>query len=204
MSKKLLLGAIASIIAINSVFADTTSTVTSRQYVDNALETKQDKITTGYVETSYDSLPALVSYYDGELTGNKIGILDSYTVEEFNESKLRFLDKETEGRDYDTVVPTVTLVADAIEDLWRNKQDSLRKNNETAYPNGSLVTYGIGVGEPGVKKIVTTVANGGTDIPTDGAVYTAISSKQNKMTCAQWVDGADHTDVNCLLWNVAN
>ena len=37
-------GAIASIIAINSVLADTTSTVTSRGYVDAAVATKQNKI----------------------------------------------------------------------------------------------------------------------------------------------------------------
>ena len=46
MSKKsLLFGAIASIIAINSVFADTT--VTSKTYVDNRDALKQDKITAG-------------------------------------------------------------------------------------------------------------------------------------------------------------
>ncbi len=45
MSKKpLFIGAIASIIAINSVFADTTSTVTSRGYVDTQVATKQTKI----------------------------------------------------------------------------------------------------------------------------------------------------------------
>ncbi len=46
MSKKtFLLGAIASIIAINSVFADTI--VTSQSYVDNHDALKQDKITAG-------------------------------------------------------------------------------------------------------------------------------------------------------------
>ena len=40
----LTIGAIASIIAINSVLADTTSTVTSRGYVDAAVATKQNKI----------------------------------------------------------------------------------------------------------------------------------------------------------------
>ena len=42
MSKTLLLGAIASIIAINSVLADTV--VTSRNYVDTQVATKQNKI----------------------------------------------------------------------------------------------------------------------------------------------------------------
>ncbi len=43
MSKKLLLGAIASIITINSVLADT-QTITTQNYVDTRVETKQDKI----------------------------------------------------------------------------------------------------------------------------------------------------------------
>ncbi len=48
MSKKpLLLGAIASIIAINSVFADTT--VTSRGYVDTEVAKKQDIIESAMV-----------------------------------------------------------------------------------------------------------------------------------------------------------
>ena len=40
----LTIGAVASIIAINSVSADTTSTVTSRGYVDAVVATKQPKI----------------------------------------------------------------------------------------------------------------------------------------------------------------
>ena len=37
---------------------------------------------------------------------------------------------------------------------------------------------------------------------TSGGVYTAVSAKQNKMTCTQWLDNAEHTDANCLLWNL--
>ena len=65
------------------------------------------------------------------------------------------------------------------------KQNKLAANNSTNNPNGSLVTYGTTAGQPGSKKIVTTVASGGTDIPTDGAVYTAISGKQDTITTAE-------------------
>ncbi len=44
MKQALFIGAIASILTINSVLADTTSTVTSRGYVDAAVATKQNKI----------------------------------------------------------------------------------------------------------------------------------------------------------------
>ena len=44
MKQALFVSAIASILTINSVMADTTSTVTSRGYVDAAVATKQNKI----------------------------------------------------------------------------------------------------------------------------------------------------------------
>lgn len=43
MSKAILFGAIASVLSVNSVFA-TSSTVTSKDYVDNLVGTKQAKI----------------------------------------------------------------------------------------------------------------------------------------------------------------
>lgn len=84
------------------------------------------------------------------------------------------------------------------------KQNKLPANNATTNPNGSLVAYGTTAGNPTSKKIVTAVASGGTDIPTDGAVYAAVDTKQNKMTCTRWLDNAEHTDENCLLWDLAN
>lgn len=62
------------------------------------------------------------------------------------------------------------------------KQNKLDANNATTYPNGSLVAYGTTAGTPTAKKIVTAVAQNGTDIPTDGAVYTALSGKQDTLT----------------------
>lgn len=61
------------------------------------------------------------------------------------------------------------------------KQNKLDANNATTYPNGSLVAYGTTAGTPTAKKIVTAVAQNGTDIPTDGAVYTALSGKQDNL-----------------------
>ena len=77
----LTIGAIASILSINSVFA-TTSTVTSKDYVDTALETKQDLIEVSGGGWYYGWQPeaTLVSSSgseDGDVTGNQYGILDA-------------------------------------------------------------------------------------------------------------------------------
>ncbi|MBQ6736019.1 MAG: hypothetical protein IJQ90_00855 [Alphaproteobacteria bacterium] len=55
MSKVLLFGAIASVLAINLVFADPV-TVTTQDYVDTAVATKQDKITAKTDEYYPDSV----------------------------------------------------------------------------------------------------------------------------------------------------
>lgn len=78
-----------------------------------------------------------------------------------------------------TNIPTDGAVYSAVND----KQDKLIANNATTYPNGSLVTYNT-LGNPGAKKIVTTIASGGTDIPTDGAVYSAVNAKQTRAICS--------------------
>ena len=46
--------------------------------------------------------------------------------------------------------------------------------------------------------------NGALTNGNDIASISAVETKQNKMTCTRWIDNAAHTDVNCLLWNMAN
>ena len=66
------------------------------------------------------------------------------------------------------------------------KQEKLVANNATTYPNGSLVAYGATSGVPTAKKIVTSLATNGTDIPTDGAVEKAVAHKQNIIKASEW------------------
>ena len=75
----LTIGAIASIIAINSVFADTTtSTVTSRDYVDAQDALKQDIIPTPMDELELPVSTTLVTndLGDNEIRGDRFSILD--------------------------------------------------------------------------------------------------------------------------------
>ena len=45
--------------------------------------------------------------------------------------------------------------------------------------------------------------NAGTDA-NKIATATAVETKQDKMTCTEWVANAAHTDANCLLWSINN
>jgi len=75
-------------------------------------------------------------------------------------------------------IPTAGAVVTGLND----KQNKLSANNANTYPNGSLVAYGTTAGTPSTKKIVTRVVENGTDIPTDGAVYSAVNAVQQQVT----------------------
>ncbi len=66
------------------------------------------------------------------------------------------------------------------------KQDKLVANDATTYPNGSLVAYGATSGVPTAKKIVTSLATNGTDIPTDGAVEREVAKRQQMIQASEW------------------
>ncbi len=64
-----------------------------------------------------------------------------------------------------------------------------------------VVTLGSMAGAPTSRNIVTTLTNGGTNIPTDGAVYSAVDAKQDKATCTMTKPG-DSTV--CYAYTFAN
>ena len=141
MSKKLLFAAIASILATGAYA--TSSTVTSKDYVDNALETKQDTIETGLVDFNdgIADLPAIVTYdsTDG-VTGNKIGILDYQTVFDDEGSLNLYSYSGGYGSEMDNYVPTVRAVAEEVRNIlasipsvppltWNSTTDTAAVNN---------------------------------------------------------------------------
>ena len=135
MSKILFIGAIASVIAINSVFADTT--VTSKQYVDaqddaiydyveEELANKQNVITidadawdqrSGGGDEYISSAP-LAAYGDGSWQGNYYRVLTQhpsgygFSVDAWGEFQ-PYLTEEWQPAGFYTV-PTTYMVADAI------------------------------------------------------------------------------------------
>ena len=134
MSKKtLFVGAIASIIAINSVIADTT--VTSRQYVDTEVAKKQDIIESAMIPQTtsnllQDQLPSIASYDEDDddgLVANKYGIL-TYPVVAYAETYLTNafdLENPQDLAVADKVVPTAATVQDALQHLAEGKANKM-------------------------------------------------------------------------------
>lgn len=80
-------------------------------------------------------------------------------------------------------------------------------NNQVTLPTGtanSIVMYNANGNIGGSRTIATSVGTNtsATTIPTTGAVVTGLNSKQNKMTCTRYVENAEQTDENCLLWSI--
>ena len=134
MSKKtLLFGTIASIIAVNSVFADTTtSTVTSKNYVDAEVAKKQNIIETGLVdfENNWDGhyeindMPALVSYEtETGVVGNKYGIIAQSNVENWGFECDSFYCGPMREADY--LIPTAAAVQSGYGRLYDDKQNKM-------------------------------------------------------------------------------
>ena len=169
----LTIGAIASILSINSVFA-TTSTVTSKDYVDAAdseiydyvneeLANKQDLIETerdgnwSYDYPDWEPEVKIVTTDpndDEQIVGNEYGIV--------SRDNLFVFDYANTG---DAIV--------AIRNLMAAEESSSARE----------------------RTVLNTQAV--------GAVLQALDYKitNSAMTCAGWPDGVQHTDANCWLWN---
>ena len=79
-------------------------------------------------------------------------------------------------------------------------------NNQVTLPTGTagnVVTYNSNGAIGG--SVATYNGSGTYNASTDAgkiATAAAVETKQNKMTCTRWLDNAEHTDANCLLWNL--
>ena len=143
MKRTFLFATIASILSINAYAVS--STVTSKDYVDNALETKQDTIETGLVDLNGYDLPAIVSYDETNgITGNRIGILDQETIADDEGLLYIYHDGGYDSGEMDNYVPTVRAVANALNDIWGNMPAVTPltwNNNDTAAVNNYSTTF---------------------------------------------------------------
>ena len=186
-------GAFASIIAINSVFANTV--VTSQTYVDNADALKQDKITAG-------TTGSVVTYngaQNGQTQFSERGIFDPETGWENGEI---VSGHEGDLLDAGSIFPNLV----QMNNMVRNMGNALEG---TA---GNVITYdenGYAGGERGIYD-----GSNEYDSSTDADKLVTASALQNatnlpekivtRRTCTRWIDGQSHTDANCLLWNLVD
>ena len=182
IKKSFLLGAIASVIAINSVFADTI--VTSKSYVDT---TRQATIPVA--GTNEDEPGETVVTYTG--TAGQIG-----------ERGICNNEKDDDCAPNDLV--TVRELDSAVSNNMPIYSVNAGPGRVVVYgdiPN-SFDARGIYDGSTtydsstDADKLVTaSVVQNATDLPT--------TTTTNKV-CIEWVSGQSHTDQNCILWNLSD
>ena len=188
IKKSLLFGAIASIIAINSVFADTT--VTSKTYVDNHDALKQDKITAGTTGN-------VVTYngtQNGQAQFSERAIFDPETNFDYENNEV------ASGHEGDLV--TADSIFPTVNDLRHGPANTVAMYNGWGFLGGPGGSRGIYDG--------STTYDSSTDadkLVTASVVQNATNLPEKTVThriCTSWIDGQSHTDANCLLWNLVD
>lgn len=170
MNKKILFAIIATMI-IPVVYADTV-TVTSQDYVDNVVNTKQNKI----AATSGDRV---VTY---STTAGQTG-------------SRAILDNLSGTTTTDTNFAAAMVVDSAV---YRKNQQVLN----IGAPNVVTYTGNAGTmtATPIYNNTVNTFSNGLVDANTlNTAMMTAAN---NEMVCHEYAPGMPETDANCMLWEI--
>lgn len=199
---------IASMLISGATFADT-KTVTTQDYVDTNF---QSKIPAG----SFGANNSVVTY--DSTTGNVQERLIIHPTGPLNEISIKnqvgngtlFSDswvarlKNFYGTSSDDDITNAILPGKYIVDAFEKKQHRI-----TPGTTGSVAIFNGTLGGNGSASFTErAIYDGSTtyDSTTDtDKLVTAgvVDNKQDKMTCARWL-GDEHTDENCLLWNVAN
>ena len=201
MHKKLLLGLIGTIIAGHAFAETTTQTIPTQSYVDTNFQTKIPAGTTGSVvtyngtsngQTQFNEMP--INEYDyvwfGDDPDDSFGLGDSLAKTETIKSALEYTipaDGLDNAGGAGVVNPTTNpnkvqfLPVFSDTDGRFSRMRTVRALDENI---GSWQTFNV--------------------VPTLTAVNAGMANKQDKMTCTRWLDNAEHTDENCLLWQLNN
>ena len=177
MSKKLLFGLIASVLSINAYA--TSSTVTSRDYVDNVVATKQAKIPA-------QSGDYVVMYPNSE------------NDEDDGEIGMRAIITDVGDYDEGNELVTVGAINSALQD---------RQNQISAGTSGNLVTYTGSAGSVGSASVYNgsnAYSGQTTSLVQAQHVNAAAANAFNAhITCNTYATPNDPTS-ECVLWNVNN
>ncbi len=208
----LTIGAIASIIAINSVFADTT--ITTKDYVDTNFQTKipagsfgENNSVVTYGANAGDTQERLILHPTTTINDDSLGnfllngkLFDDHVIIRLFKQQLGATDEQYD----DALLPA----------KYINRGLGAKQYKITPGTTGSVVTYnGTDTNRNGGALFSErAIYDGSTtyDSTTDAnklITAGAVDNKQNKMTCTRWLDtpeNPDHTDENCLLWSIAN
>ena len=158
IKKSFLLGAIASVIAINSVFAD--ATITTKNYVDT---TRQATIPASGTNANTPG-ETVVTYTDTAGTIGERGIFNPAT--DFDDVNGEIVSgHEGDLLDAGSIMPVLVGMGSMVQNMSNDIQE---------------IQYNM---------------HDFDDLPETTVTY---------KTCTEWLDGAAHTDQNCILWNLGN
>jgi hypothetical protein len=192
IKKSFLFGVIASVLSINAYAVS--ATVTSKDYVDTNFQTKIPSGTDG----------TIVTYTDTAGTLGERGVYSSnYAMYASTENNATY------GPIYKAKIPSMEGLSNAIKwVLPANGVGGSVKNMpsgerihflpEFSDTNGKLYRLRT------VNSVDEDIASWNTYnvIPTLAALDSGLETKQDKMTCAQYIENAEATPANCLLWNL--
>lgn len=191
MNKKLLFGLIGTIVATGA-FADPV-TITTQDYVDTNFQTK--------IPAQSGALSTVITSTNTAGTVGQRSIYD-YTYD-FYDATLY----------YDANAGQYLAGMEALNTALKYVTDKSRASSPGGDSNSinELPVFPKNTSKDKFDRIVTTntldyTGNFETHnvIPSLMAVNEGMETKQNKMTCTQWIDNAEHTDENCLLWDLSN
>ena len=207
MKHTFLFATIASILSINA-FADP-ATITTQDYVDNKF---QEKIPAG----SFGANNSVVTY--DSTTGDVQERLIIHPTSDSWWDETRIKAYTATGSLMDNGIKTFALWAlNATDEQYENALlpakyiDFGFKNKQaviTPGTTGSVAIFnGTAGGNGSANFTERAIYDGSTtyDSTTDtDKLVTAgvVDSKQDKMTCARYIENAEQTSANCLLWNI--
>ena len=193
MKRTFLFATIASILSINT-FADPV-TITTQDYVDNNF---QSKIPAGTV-----NMGSVVAYTSDAGTVGERGLYNfssysRYVTQTANSNYAYY-------KDY---LPTMNTLNNGLLYLTSaNNGQSPIANATSSYQYHWIPVFS-GDNQVAFDHLLTVnSADAMSDsLDLDASQYiptmAAMTEKQNKMTCTRWLDNAEHTDENCLLWSI--
>ena len=188
MKRTFLFATIASILSINA-FADP-ATITTQDYVDTNFQTK---IPAGTVNVG-----SVVAYTSDAGTVGERGL--------YNSSYSRYVTQTANSNYayYKDYLPTMNMLNNGLLYLTSGNNGQSPMANATSYSHWIPVFSNDN--QVAFDHLLTVNSADAMSDYFDASQYiptmAAMTEKQNKMTCTRWLDNAEHTDENCLLWSI--
>ncbi|MBQ6736444.1 MAG: hypothetical protein IJQ90_03065 [Alphaproteobacteria bacterium] len=183
------IGVIASVLTINAFAETTTSTITTQSYVDTNF---QSKIPAGTVNSG-----SVVAYTSDAGTVGERGLYNAnyarYAAQTANSNYAYY-------KDY---LPTMDMLTKALTYLSNGIEYTPLADATSSY---HWIPVFSSNNQVAFDHLLTVNSADAMNSSRDASQYiptmAAMTEKQDKMTCTRYLDNAEETDENCLLWSI--